>query len=123
MRLNPRLLAIAALVIVACAAWGAAVPGALASRAPTAAEKAAIAKSFSTKPKCLSVRVSTVDTTYAWSQFKLRRPPQGCSPADGIAVLKRRGKKWKPVFEGSSFTCSEIPVPNAVKMDLKVRGC
>jgi hypothetical protein len=97
----------------------------LGARAPTPAEAHAIARNFGTVPaRCLTIRVSTVNRRYALTYFSYPTP-RSCVRYgfNGIALLERNGNSWKPIFEGSSYKCSEIHVASAVKRDLKIPGC
>jgi hypothetical protein len=112
------------------------LPGAaLGYRAPTASERTEIAAALgATGPaKCLFIRVSTANSSYAFAENVLQLPGtpkslvRACTPtaANGIALLRRVGRRWKRVFEGSTYRCSRsqsgsfpvIPLPAAVVRD------
>ena len=94
---------------------------ALADRAPTKREKAGIARAADVPKRCLSVRVSTVNSR--WASAYRRNARRDCRDyqADGIAVFKRRkGGGWKFVTAGSSFECPVPNVPPRVAKDLDI---
>jgi hypothetical protein len=114
------------------------LPGAaLGYRAPTASERTAIAAALGAAgpAKCLFIRVSTANTSYAFAENVLQVPNaskslvRACTPtaANGIALLRRVDGRWKRVFEGSTYRCSRsqsgsfpvIPLPAAVVRDFR----
>jgi hypothetical protein len=115
-----------ALTILAATALVAGLFGAtaaVASRKPSATEKAAIAQAMKTPRRCLKIRVATVRK--GWASATLKVPlKHSCLPyaADGIAVLHRRDDVWRMRFAGSSWSCPIQGVPEAVRKDLHM-GC
>jgi hypothetical protein len=111
-------------VLVAAAILGIA-SNAEAARAPTHREAVAIARNFGRiPPSCLEMRISTVNSSYAFAQF--RAPPaRSCRRYgfNGIAILRRHQRAWRSVFEASDYRCVQVPAPKRVKRDLRVPGC
>jgi hypothetical protein len=114
------------------------LPGAaLAYRAPTGSERTAIAAALGAAgpSKCLFIRVSTANSSYAFTENVLQLPNapkslvRACTAtaANGIALLRRVDGRWKRVFEGSTYRCSRsqsgsfpvIPLPAAVVRDFR----
>lgn len=125
MRLT-RLSFFVALLIAAVAAWQTA---ALASRAPSAAERRAILaglpKDSILHQSCIRylIRVSTVDSRYALVGYDLPTPlPANCKGFNGSSLMKRGStSKWRQVVAGSEFDCDGV-VPEPVMRDL-VKFC
>ena len=116
MRLPLALLAIAAVLVPATSAD--------ARRKATKSEKRAISEIFNAPPKCSKVFVSTVDAHWASYQFnaaKIDVSPCEQVAADGIAVVRKSGGRWRFVTAGSSFECPVPDVPRKVAKDLHVR--
>lgn len=111
------------LAILALLAAALVLPAAAAAeRAPTKAERAAIATAAKVPAGCLKTRVSTVNSAYA-STYR-RNAKRGCKAyqADGVAVFKRRESgAWKFVTAGSAFSCPVPHVPKKVAKDLGIR--
>jgi hypothetical protein len=96
---------------------------AVASRKPSATERAAIAQAMQVPRRCVKIRVATVRK--GWARLDLRVPlPKSCQryAADGVVVLKRTDDVWRQRFAGSSWSCPIKGVPEAVRKDLKI-GC
>jgi hypothetical protein len=91
-----------------------------ADRAPTDRERAGIARAVGVPKRCLRIRVSTVDRR--WSGVRIRLAKRSCQrwAADGIAIFKRRGDRWRFVTAGSSFDCPVPKVPRRVARDLQI---
>jgi hypothetical protein len=116
-------LALTTLAAVAMIAGTLGATSAVASRKPSATEKAAIAQAMKTPRRCLTIRVATVQK--GWASARLRVPlKHSCLPyaADGVVVLRRRDDVWRMRFAGSSWSCPIPTVPEAVRKDLKL-GC
>jgi hypothetical protein len=92
-----------------------------ADRAPTRAEAARIAEVAGAPPRCLKIRVSTVNSR--WASAYRRNLRRGCRryQADGVAVFRRRSSGWRFVVAGSAFECPVPKVPKAVVRDLGIR--
>jgi hypothetical protein len=110
-------------VLLSLLAAGLVLPAAAtADRAPTKAERTAVAKAADVPARCLKTRVSTVNSAYA-SSYR-RNAKRGCKAyqADGVAVFKRRASgAWKFVTAGSAFSCPVPHVPKKVANDLGIR--
>jgi hypothetical protein len=91
-----------------------------ADRAPTKRERADIAKAIGVPKRCLRTRISTVDER--WSRTSIRNMKASCTDhaADGVAVFRRRGGKWRFVTAGSSFDCPVPDVPRKIAKDLEI---
>jgi hypothetical protein len=112
--------------VLALAAALTLVSTAAADRAPTAVERAAIMDVFNIpgrtfSPRCVRIRVSTVDARYA-ILTPPRRIPRVCRQTgqvgDGFVFFRRArtsGQKWKDIYEGSDVPPCKIPV--AVRRD------
>jgi hypothetical protein len=114
-------LALTTVIVAALVAGLFGAASAVASRKPTATEKAAIAQAMQVPRRCVKVRVATVRKGWAW--LHLRAPlPHSCDryAADGIVLLKRTDDVWRQKFAGSSWSCPIKGVPDAVRKDLKV---
>jgi hypothetical protein len=99
------------------------VSSAVASRAPKATERAALAQAMKVPQRCLKMRVATVRS--GWASATLKVPlPRSCQryAADGIVVWHKRGDVWRMQFAGSSWKCPIKGLPEAVRKDLKL-GC
>lgn len=99
----------------------AAVPAlAQADRAATKSEAAAIAAAATVPASCLNIHVSTVNEAFA--SVHIRNGKASCRKfqADGVAVYKKNGARWKFVTAGSSFSCPVPKVPRAVARDLGI---
>jgi hypothetical protein len=94
--------------------------GAHADRPPTKRERVDVAKAIGVPKRCLRTRISTVDER--WSRTTIRNGKASCQKhgADGVAVFKRRGGKWRFVTAGSSFDCPVPDVPRRVANDLEI---
>ncbi len=97
----------------------AAVLPAHASRAPTDAERQAIANSVGIAPQCLDIAISTVDESFA-----VERPASGagCSPGNSFVLMRTTGDgRYQPVLFGfGRERCPLAGVETAVAVDLKV---
>jgi len=104
--------AIAALLLVPAVAH--------ADRAPTKREHRAVAKAVGVPKRCMAVRISTVDER--WASARVRNAKASCAEhaADGIAIFKRRGWRYRFVTAGSSFECPVPDVPRRIARDLKI---
>ena len=114
---------VAFLLVAALAVGALAVSTAVASRAPKAAERAALAKALKVPQRCLKMRVATVRR--GWASLHLKVPlPKSCLryAADGVVVMHKGARGWRMVFAGSSWRCPIKTVPEAVRKDLKL-GC
>ena len=117
---------LAGILLATAAAAFAQAPAAVADRAPTATERAAVAQALKTPRRCLRIRVATVER--GWASARFRNPAESgrarCLPyaADGVAVFRRRDDVWRQRFAGSSWACPIPTVPEAVRRDLGM-GC
>jgi hypothetical protein len=109
-------LAVAVVILLPAIAAGATV-------APTRSQKAAIVKGFGdprSASSCLTVRLAASNRNYASvSPRQARR----CRRWDfnGKNALKRgANKRWKVVFEGSSYRCPVAHLPRKVQRDLGI---
>jgi hypothetical protein len=96
-------------------------PTAVASRAPTATERAALAQALTAPRRCLEIRVSTVRR--GWASVSFRSPVRDSClryVADGVSVHRRRDDIWREVFVGSSWSCPIPRVPEDVRRDLRL---
>jgi hypothetical protein len=109
-------------VLLVLAVLGACPAVALAHRAPTKRERAALVKAFDhyvrapVVAKCLREEVSTINPSWAWVEFGFNH--QGQLPAicakfasNGQVVFHHRAGKWRWIAAGSDFrngngTCS-----------------
>src|SRR4051812_33391846 len=92
---------------------------AVASRAPSATERAAIAQFFQAPRRCLRIRVATVRR--GWASATYRTPIRASCMryvANGITVLRRRDDVWRQRWAGSSWSCPIPEVPEDVRKDL-----
>jgi hypothetical protein len=91
-----------------------------ADRAPTKRERVEIAKAVGVPKRCLRTRISTVNER--WSRTTIRNEKASCQEhaADGVAIFKRRGGKWRFVTAGSSFDCPVPDVPRRIAKDLEI---
>jgi hypothetical protein len=91
-----------------------------ADRAPTKRERVGVAKAIGVPKRCLRTRISTVNER--WSRTTIRNLKASCADhaADGVAVFKRRGDRWRFVTAGSSFDCPVPDVPRRIAKDLEI---
>lgn len=88
-------------------------------------ERRDIATSLGVEPRCISIRISTVNERWAAIHATNR---DGCFQADGVVVMQRvSAHRWRMRYQGpaDSWTpCSDIPrrVPRAVAYNLNVCG-
>jgi hypothetical protein len=108
------------ILAVLAVAGGALVPVALASRAPTAPERAALAQALRVPRRCLRMRVATVRP--GWATVAFKRVTGNCAryAADGVTVFRRIDDVWHMRFAGSSWSCPIKGVPEVVRKDLKL---
>jgi hypothetical protein len=91
--------------------------------APSTADRAAIIKAFGDPPAaspCLSVRLAASGRSYATV-----RPSRAARCVrwafDGTNVIRRvTPRRWRVVFEGSSYRCPLANIPRSVQRDLGV---
>ena len=93
---------------------------AVASRKPTATERAALAQAMEAPARCLAIRVATVRR--GWASAKFRRFKGKCAKyaSDGVTVWRRRDGVWRHGFAGSSWSCPIAKVPEVVRSDLNL---
>ena len=108
-----------AILALSLAGLSIAVQPAGASRPPTSAERAALSVKF--PARCLLIRVSTVDPS--WAGTKLTAHPQGYCEAhgyvfDGGSFLRRSGTSWRLVLSASDAQGACARIPTAVLRDL-----
>ncbi|WP_155891753.1 hypothetical protein [Conexibacter woesei] len=106
------LLALGALVVL-----GLVATSALASRAATDQEAAAVAAAAHSDVQCVTVRISTKDESYA-ELYSAQNPD--CTDADGAAVFHNAGGVWKSVYENSGQEGCPRELPQAVAIDFKI---
>jgi hypothetical protein len=106
-------------LLLALLALGAtlAATSAFASRAATDQEASEVAAAENSDPQCVTVRISTVDESYA-EVYSAQNPD--CTEADGAAVLHRTGATWKSVYENSGQEGCPKELPQAVAIDFKI---
>jgi hypothetical protein len=114
-------------VLVAVLAGALAVPAAYGWRAPTLQEFRLVVKGLPAyyHQSCIrySIRVSTVDRSYAAVFFRFVRSRAPCRPFDGQVLMKRlTPTMWVKIGEGSSWPCRVRAVPTRVVRDL-FGGC
>ena len=102
-------------------------PAALATRAPFPSERAAIIRSLPAfyHQKCIryTVKVSTVNTTYAVVTFRVVRPLTNCKVFDGYVVMRKVAVgRWRKISEGSDWPCKGV-VPTRVVKDFSGGFC
>jgi hypothetical protein len=103
-------------------AFGAATGTAQAERVATPAETQAVAAAMHLPASCSIVRISTVDSRFA---YFTGRTGGGCAElGNGFEILRRSGSAWKPATGGSDLVaCSKSAfgddVPLKVLADLK----
>jgi hypothetical protein len=101
-------------VLLALAALGACPAVALAHKAPSRSQRAALVNAFDRNlkeaipAKCLREEISTANTSWAWVEFAFDRTgrlPAGCAKfaANGKAVFHFRAGKWRWITSGSDF--------------------
>lgn len=111
--------------VLALALLASAAAPAGADEAPSAKERAAIARSAKTPARCLVIRVSSVSGRYGSYRYD-RTAGGSCTryAADGIAIVRRSGTRWPQRYAGSD--CRTPPrrtVPPAVWRDLSRTFC
>jgi osmotically-inducible protein OsmY len=105
-------------LLLALVALGACVAtAAFASRAATDQEAAAVAAAANSDPQCVTVRISTVDESYA-ELYSAQNPD--CTDADGAAVFHKSGTTWKDIYENSGQEGCPREMPQAVAIDFKI---
>jgi hypothetical protein len=101
-------------VLLALAALGAYPAAALAHKAPSQRQRAALVKAFDQNLKeavpgrCLREVISTPNTSWAYVAFVLRpsgQLPAGCAKfaANGRAIFHFRAGRWRWITSGSAF--------------------
>ena len=122
-------------VLLVLAALGVYPAVALAHRAPTKRERAALVTAFDhyvkapVVAKCLREEISTVNTSWAWVEFGFNHKgqlPAVCAKfaANGRVIFHFRAGRWRWVTSGSDFTnpnggCSlDSKMPRKVIKDL-----
>jgi hypothetical protein len=114
-----------AVPITALAVLAAAAPTAAADKAPTASQRAAIARGADTPARCLIIRVSTVSSGWGSYRFDADRY-SSCKryAADGIAIVRRSGTTWRQRYAGSDCrTPATKYMPRRVWRDLSADFC
>lgn len=104
---------------------------ALADRPPHADERGAILAGVGARsgPSCYTIRVSTVDASWASVTFAPAEPGESvdeyvdrCNPADGLTLVHRATSGWRRAWEGEGGAgapfCPVMGVPTAVARDL-----
>lgn len=108
---------------VAVAAVGA--PNADADRAPSTAQRAAIARVSGAPTRCLIIRVSSVSSAWGSYRFNAARYT-ACKKyaADGIAIVRLSGGRWHDRYAGSDCKNPTTRlVPRKVWRDLSRDFC
>lgn len=114
-----------AAAVVTLALVGAVAAPAHADKAPTASQRAAIARSAKTPARCLIIRVSTVSGHWGSYRFDADRY-DSCRKyaADGIAIVRRSDGRWRQRYAGSDcMTPPRRTVPTSVWRDLSKDFC
>lgn len=96
-------------------------PAAIARRAPTRTERAAIAATIGVPARCVTIWVATKGPGRYASLWR-REHATRCSAfaGDGVVVLRRRDGVWRSVFENAGYDCPVDGIPLAVQRDLRV---
>jgi hypothetical protein len=89
----------------------------------TAGQKSAVIKAFgdpNSASACLTVRSAASNHRYATVRpIRVRSCRRWAF--DGVNVLKRvSARRWKVIFEGSSYSCPLARIPRKVQRDLGV---
>lgn len=119
----PTMRLVLSFMVTAVLVSGIGVSSAVASRAPKATERAALARAMKVPQRCLNMRVATVRA--GWASAALKYPlSKSCRryAADGIVVWHKRDGVWRMRFAGSSWKCPIKGLPEAVRKDLRL-GC
>jgi hypothetical protein len=94
---------------------------ALAARAPTRSERAAITRAVPRGPSVcypLNIKISTRNARYASAGYRSERPRCRARTGKGVYLLKRASaRRWTRLAFGTSFDCRR-PLPPAVMRDL-----
>jgi hypothetical protein len=118
-------------LIAVLAVLGAYPAVALAHRAPTKSERAALVKAFDhyvrapVAAKCLREEISTVNTSWAWVEFGFNHKgqlPAICAKfaSNGQVVFHHRAGKWRWIAAGSDFRNANGSCSLSRKMPAKV---
>jgi hypothetical protein len=118
-------------LIAVLAVLGAYPAVALAHRAPTKSERAALVKAIDhyvrahVAAKCLREEISTVNTSWAWVEFGFNHKgqlPAICAKfaSNGQVVFHHRAGKWRWIAAGSDFRNANGSCSLSRKMPAKV---
>lgn len=98
---------------------------AVADKAPSASQRESLANEFSAPARCLTLRVSTANGSYASGRFNFKSG-KSCQRygSDGITIFRRSGGGWEQRYAGSDcMKPSTKRVPSKVWRDLSRSFC